>query len=121
MQDFKTLFYDLKAKVEQRRGSSGITAKFAYDLYIRTIPDIRGKICLYVGIGTGWAMHSLLSGGCGHCHGVDISNKRIKQADDLLKAYRFSNYILSSGDAEDLTCCPSNFGACVISVRDVLF
>jgi ubiquinone/menaquinone biosynthesis C-methylase UbiE len=107
MDGFKMLFYDLKAKAEQQRDSSEIIGKFAYDLYVRSRPDIRYKTCLDIGIGNGWAMHSLLAGGCSHCDGVDISNERLRQADDLLKAYGFSNYTLSNGDAEDLVCCPS--------------
>jgi ubiquinone/menaquinone biosynthesis C-methylase UbiE len=108
MEDFKTLFYNLKAKAEQQRDSSEIIGRFAYDLYVRSRPDISNKICLDVGIGNGWAMHSLLAGGCSHCDGVDISNERLRQADDLLKAHGFSNYTLSLGDAEDLACCPSD-------------
>lgn len=108
MVDYKMLFYDLKAKAEQRRDSSEIMAKFGYDLYIKTKPDVQNKVCLDVGVGSGWVIHTLLHGGCSHCHGIDISNERIKQTDELLKAHGFSNYTLSLGDAENLDHCPSN-------------
>jgi ubiquinone/menaquinone biosynthesis C-methylase UbiE len=102
MKDFKKLFYDLKAKAEQKRGVTEIIGKYSYDLYMKTRPNLKNKACLDVGVGTGWAMHSILADGCNHCDGIDISSERIQETDSLLKRSGFSNYSLQLADAENL-------------------
>jgi ubiquinone/menaquinone biosynthesis C-methylase UbiE len=109
MENFKKLFYDLKAKAEQKRDTSEIIAKLSYDLYIKTRPDIKDKKCLDIGIGSGWSMHSLLASGCSQCDGIDISKERLKQTDNLLKSHDFNNYNLKLGDAENLEHCHSDY------------
>lgn len=108
MENFKKIFYDLKTKAEEKRDRSQIIAKLSYDIYMETRPDVKDKICLDIGIGSGWAMHSILANGAKHCDGIDISIERIRQADDLLKKKGFSNYTLKVGDAENLIETPSD-------------
>lgn len=111
MEEFKKLFYDLKSKAEQKRSSSQVIGKFAhvlYELYVKTRPNVRNWVCLDIGVGTGWAMHSLLADGCHFCDGIDISSERIAQTDSLLKKHGFSNYTLRLADAENLDHCDSD-------------
>ncbi len=106
--NFQKLFYDLKAKAEEKRATSSVMLATAmYQLYLKHRPNLRKKVCLDVGLGSGWAIHSILTGGATSCDGLDISEMRVNQTDELLKGQNFKNYRLWLGDAEEMTQCES--------------
>lgn len=117
--DYRTLFYDLKAKAEarmqelralvaKRRGGTRAISTLTYQLYARHRPDVAGKRCLDVALGAGWAMQSILASGAAWCDGVDISNERLEQARALLSGQGFANFKVWLDDAETLAQCPDD-------------
>lgn len=109
MNDFRKVFYDLKAKAEARRSeTAAIMAKYAYDIYVQTRPEVKKKRCLDVGTGSGWAMESLLAAGCKSCDGIDVSSERVLQTKAALENKNYKNFKVWVDSAEELGQCPSN-------------
>lgn len=108
--DYISLFYDLKAKAEKKRkGESAqkvqVIGDFAYQFYLKTRPNPAKKLCLEIGVGSGWAMHSMLNGGAAHVHGIDVSQERLDEANELLATTRHVNFTLKRDSAEVLESC----------------
>ena len=119
MEDWLKQFYDLKHKVEEQKEPDLRIGEITSSIYLDLIPEIKGKRCLDIGIGTAWVSFELLKRGCTEVIGIDVSEERMKNAQRKAEEYGFTNchfFVQNAEAMEDLTDVSFDF----INCRDVI-
>lgn len=119
MADYKALFYDLKLKAEEQRIPGARVGALVSDRYLSLFPDLQGKTCLDVGIGTGWLIESMIARGAEQVIGVDVSPERVRVVSERLASLGDGRVRFFCMDAESLNELSEN-QLSFINFRDVI-